>query len=62
MLSQKRFFPGLASLGAPIRCAQNQYTAVTTDGFPFFVTFVSLSSRCDFPDTAPALSFRCATL
>ena len=59
---KKSFFPGLASLGAPVRCTQNWYTAVKTDGFPFFVTFVSPSSRCDFPDTAPALSFGCAAL
>ena len=50
------FFPGLSSLGAPVRCVQNRYTAVqidlkynvAVDGFQFFVTFVLLSSRCDF--------------
>ena len=66
------FFPGLPSLGAVIRCAQNRYSTVqidlkyqlAVDGFQFFVTFVSLSSRCDFPNvvTAPALDFGCAAL
>ena len=64
---RKNFFSPLPSLGAHIRCAQSWYTAVrmdlkynlAVDGFPHFVTFVSLSIRCNFINavTAPALSF-----
>ena len=69
---KKEFFSPLPSLGAHIRCAQSWYTAVrmdlkytlAVDGFPYFVTFVSLSSRCNFTNavTAPALSFGSAAL
>ena len=68
----QKFFPRLPSLGAHIRCAQNWYAAVqmdlrytlAVDGFPYLITFVSVSSRFDFANavTAPALSFGSAGL